>query len=265
MDSGQGGWRTWLARLFGAQGDAVPPRLRKPRVRARGKTIELQFARGVSQSQMVVRDPHRLLIDYTRTMLGALVFAPKPRLIGILGLGGGSQAKYCYRHLPEARIEVVENNPHVIALRRRFHVPDDDARFQVYLDDGAHFLHERPGRYDLLLIDGYDETGIPAVLSTQAFYDDCRACLAPGGAMAINLYCDAAAAHVERIQRAFGPAHVLVIDEPRQSNRVAFAWAGDAAGDVDGEGDDLALTPAAQRDLAGVFTTLRRALASRRG
>ena len=259
MRSKASGWLSWLATVFGAHREALPPHLRKPRVRIRGNTTELQFARGVSQSQMVTGDPHKLLIDYTRTMLGALVFVPAPRLVGMLGLGGGSQAKYCYRHLQQARIEVVENNPHVVALRRRFRIPDDDARFQVYLDEGARFLHERPGRYDLLLVDGYDETGIPAALSTQAFYDDCRACLAPRGALAINLYCAEPAAHVTKLQLAFGEARVLVIDEPRQSNRVAFAWIGDTP-----QAGDAALSLAAQRDLAGVFATVHRAMDSRR-
>jgi spermidine synthase len=258
MESTGTGWRAWLAAWLGAWRTDVPPHLRKPMIRRRGGTMELQFARGVSQSQMVVGDPHRLLIDYTRTMLGALLFAPRPRSIGIVGLGGGSQAKYCYRHLPGSRIDVVENNPHVLALRRRFQVPDDDARFQVVLDDGARFLHERHGRYDLLLVDGYDETGIPAALSSQAFYDDCRAALADGGALATNLYCPDAAAHVERLQRAFGEPNVLVIEEPRQSNRVAFAWTGPAA-----DAAESTLSAMAQHDLAPVFATVREALAAR--
>jgi spermidine synthase len=206
---------------------------------------------------MVKHDPDRLLIDYTRTMLGALVLVPRPRNIGMVGLGGGSQAKYCYRHLPEARIEVVENNPHVLALRRKFHVPDDDARFHVVLDDGARFLQGRRGQFDLLLVDGYDETGIPDVLSTQAFYDDCRASLAEGGAAAFNLYCADAAVHVERLRNAFGGENILVIEELRQSNRVAIAWAGPAS-----EPAEMSLSSAAQHDLARVFANVRERLAA---
>jgi spermidine synthase len=253
------GWREWLAALFRAPGtdEAVPPHLRRPTVRRRGTTTELQFVRGVSQSQMVTRDPNRLLIDYTRTMLGALILVPQPRIIGMIGLGGGSQAKYCYQHLPEARIEVVENNPHVLALRRKFRVPDDDARFHVFLDDGARFLKERRGRFDLLQVDGYDETGIPSVLSTQDFYDDCRAALAEGGAAAINLYCADASVHIERLRNAFGDEHVLVIEELRQSNRVAIAWTGQVS-----ESIEMSLSSAAQRDLARVFANVRERFAA---
>jgi spermidine synthase len=262
MDSPPTGWRAWLANLLRARHrrDEVPPHLRKPLVRRRGHTIELQFAHGVSQSQMVTRDPDRLLIDYTRTMLGAFVLVPQPARIGLVGLGGGSQAKYCHRHLAGTRIDVVENNPHVLALRRRFHIPDDDARFHVYLDDGARFLRERPGEYDLLLVDGYDETGIPEALSTQAFYDGCRASLDEGGAMAVNLYCSDFATHVERLRCAFGAGNVVVIEELRQSNRVAIAWVGSGFPcDQDG-----ALSEFAQRDLAQVFAVVRTAIAEMR-
>ncbi|HEV8695694.1 MAG TPA: transferase [Lysobacter sp.] len=171
----------------------------------------------------------------------------------MIGLGGGSQAKFCYRHLPEARIEVVENNPHVLALRGKFRIPDDDARFRVILDDGALFLRGRRRHYDLLLVDGYDETGIPEVLSSQQFYDDCRAALTENGAMAINLYCDDAQRHIERLRRSFGARRVLVVEEPRQSNRVALAWVGTPAP----EGAPMALSPTAQCELALEFARLR--------
>lgn len=237
----------WLHRPAGARDEPM----HRPFIRRRWNTTELQFVRGVSQSRMLTFAPDRLLIDYTRTMLGALVLVPQPRSIGMVGLGGGSQAKFCYRHLPQARIEVAENSPQVLALRRRFRIPDDDARLRILLDDGARFLQERPGRYDLLLVDGYDETGIPASLSSQRFYDDCRAALAEGGAMAINLYCVDARRHLDKLRRSFGEDRVLLLEELRQSNRVAMAWVGTPARDR-----RMALSPAAQRDLAPVFARM---------
>jgi spermidine synthase len=252
----QTGWRGWVVALFGRLwrdgNESVPPHLRKPFIRRRWRTTELQFAHGVSQSRMLTLDPDKLLIDYTRTMLGALVLVPRPRIIGMIGLGGGSQAKFCYRHLPEAQIEIVENNPHVLALRGKFRVPDDDARFRVILDDGANFLRMRKRHFDLLLVDGYDETGIPPALSSQQFYDDCRASLTDRGAMAVNLYCDDAQNHIERLRRSFGARHVLIVEEPRQSNRVALAWVGTPASAA-----SMALSPVAQRELAFEFARLR--------
>ncbi|MEN5116877.1 transferase [Luteimonas sp. TWI662] len=213
-------WARWLAHW---RGRSAPKR---PYVRRHDGFTSLQFVRRQTQSRMVSGDPDRLLVDYTRTMFAALLWQPAPAVLGMVGLGGGSQAKFAYRHLPDTRIEVVENNPHVVALRAEFGVPADDARLEVVIDDGAQFVASRRARFDLLLVDGYDEHGIPAALSSQAFYDDCRDALVADGVLACNLYVRDPDTHVARLQQAFGQAQVLVVDEPKMSNRVAFAWRG---------------------------------------
>ena len=60
------------------------------------------YVERVTQSRMRAGAPDELVVDYTRTMLGALLLHPAPRRIGMVGLGGGSQAKFCLRHLPQA-------------------------------------------------------------------------------------------------------------------------------------------------------------------
>jgi len=193
------------------------------------RTRELRFAEGTAQSRMSRWAPDRLVVDYTRTMLGALARVPAPRRIAMVGLGGGSQAKFLHRHLPSAMLEAIEINPAVIALRRRFRIPDDDARFRVVQADAAEWLKGQGASIDLLLVDGYDPSGIPSTLSTQRFYNDCRASLRPGGMAAFNLYDTAHAEHRHRLDVAFGAANVVVLEEARQSNRVAFAWVGPLA------------------------------------
>ena len=256
-------WPAWQpdASIEGGRTEATRP----PTVRRGWRYTELQFAGGVSQSRMRTFRPDHLLIDYTRTMMAALLFRPRPRRLGMVGLGGGSQAKFCHRHLPETRVEVAENNPQVVALRRMFRIPRDDARLQVFLADGAGFLRERRGRFDILLVDGYDETGIPAALSSQRFYDDCRDALAEGGVLASNLYATDFAAHVEKLQRSFGRKRVWVLEEKRQSNRVAFAWTGDPfpGGTLDLPAIVATMPPGAARELADVFASVATAWRSR--
>src|SRR5690554_6057428 len=250
-----------LAQMLGVVRDADGKRLVKPFVRRYDRYTSLQFSRKQTQSRMLTAEPDVLLIDYTRTMMAALLLRPDPECIGMVGLGGGSQAKFCHRHLPRARIEVVENNPGVIALRRKFAIPDDDERLQVHLGDGAQFLQARRGRYDLLLVDGYDEHGIPAALSTQRFYDDCRDALVPGGVLAGNLYATDFRDHVRKLQRSFGRERVRVLEEARQSNRVVFAWKDDPFPDgrIELPAIVARMPPAAGRELADVFARVARA------
>jgi spermidine synthase len=171
-------------------------------------------------------DPTALELDYTRTMMGFLLIEANPASLLMIGLGGGSLPKYCHKHLPAADITVVEINPHVIALRDAFFVPPDGERFRVVQGDGAQFVAAPPQRYDVLMVDGFSYDGQPPALGTTAFYSACRAALAPGGVMVVNLHAEApdCAQLRERIARAFdGQLHVVRSEDG--GNCVVFAGA----------------------------------------
>ena len=191
----------------------------------RGKALHFSICE--IQSRMNIEDPDALDLEYTRTMMGVLLFNAQPDSIAMIGLGGGSLAKFCYRYLPKSRIQVVEINPHVIALRDEFHVPADDERFSILRGDGAHFVRYRPNRFELLFVDGFDSDGLPARLSSQRFYDDCRNTLQPDGIMVANLHYGHRhyGIHLERIHRSFNDA-VLVVDDGERNNSIVFACRG---------------------------------------
>ncbi len=188
----------------------------------------LLFTIGETQSSMQLNDPQALDLEYTRTMMGFLMLLPEPRSIGMVGLGGGSLAKFCHRYLPHAQVQVMEINPHVIALREEFHVPDNDDRFQVVCANGALFIRNRQAAYDVLLVDGYDVHGLPGELTSQRFYDDCYAALVADGVVVANLQYGHPdyQAHLDRIQQAF-QGRILVVDDDELSNSIVFACKGE--------------------------------------
>ena len=176
------------------------------------------------QSRMSVERPNELQFEYTRLMMGAWLFQPQPQRILMVGLGGGSLAKFCYQHLPLANITVLEINPHVIALRQSFFIPDDDARFQVLPMDAAIFMRQTEQTFDLVLVDGFDQNGMPEQLCSPQFYADCRRVLTSGGVAVFNLhrfhaYRDV---YVDRIETAFDGA-LWVVNAPGTTNCVVFA------------------------------------------
>ena len=83
----------------------------------------MHFTNEATQSAMLLSDPNALISQYTRKMMAFLLFNPNPQRIVMIGLGGGSLAKFCYRHLPRSHITVVEINEDVIALREEFCIP----------------------------------------------------------------------------------------------------------------------------------------------
>ena len=198
-----------------------------PFVREALTSKTLHFSLDEVQSRMRIAHPDALDLRYTRTMMGFLLFGPLPRDIAMVGLGGGSLAKFCHRHLPQARIDVVELNPHVIALRDEFRVPPDGRRFRVIEADAAAFVRDTGRRYDVLLLDAFGPRGLPRHLSTQRYYDDCADVLKAGGLLVANLHSAARDldACVDRIARSCGGG-ALLVEESDVRNTIVFARRG---------------------------------------
>ena len=181
------------------------------------------------QSAMRLDDPWALELDYTRCMMAFLLFHAAPRRALMIGLGGGSLAKYFHRRLPGLRTHVLEYDERVIATARAlFHVPADDARLRVEHGDGVAAL--APECCDLLVVDGYEDETTPSALVSQAFFDAAWCALEEPGALVINFMDDDRELdrHLQRLERAFGGA-VLAFKALRDPNIVVLALKGGPA------------------------------------
>ena len=229
--------------------------------------LALHFSIHEVQSYMRADDPDALALSYTRLMMGFLLWEPQPQRIGLIGLGGGSLVKFCHRHLGASRLEVVEIHPEVIALRDDFELPADDDRLTIRQADGVAWVRKQREAFDVLLVDGYDESGLPSALATRRFYNDCRSALRPGGWLVANLFGDHPqhAQHLERLRLAFDQAVLTVPDLESGVNRAVFAGGGDALHQPLAE-DALAppgMAPEAWDSLAAEMAALRSAHAQR--
>jgi spermidine synthase len=152
----------------------------------------LHFGTPHRQSAMALADPHRLELAYTRAMLAALPFlSDEPRRVLLVGLGGGSLAKFLWRYLPQCRIDAVERRDAVARIAQGWFGLPADERLTVRIADGADYVVEaarRDDAYDLILLDAYDGVGMAAAMLNPAFLDRCAALLSPGGACAANLW-----------------------------------------------------------------------------
>jgi spermidine synthase len=154
---------------------------------------------------MHLEDPDALSLDYTRKMMTFLLFKRAPARILLLGLGGGSLAKFCYRRLPRAALTAVEVNPHVIALRDAFLIPRDDGRFRVICADGAAYVSRLAQSKDVILADACDHEGIAPELDAIEFYRAVLSCLSRDGVFVANM-CgnrNSCAAHLLKIRAVF--------------------------------------------------------------
>jgi spermidine synthase len=174
---------------------------------------------------MRIDEPVALQMFYTRAMMSFLLFHTHPRALLLLGLGGGSLAKYCHVHLPEARIVVVESNADVLALRNEFAVPRDDDRFHVVEGDAGAFVFACRDRYDVVLMDAFDHRGLAPGLGTREFYEALRSLLRPDGILVANVAGTGAqrSDHIEGMRNVWDE-NMLVLSVEEDDNDVVFAF-----------------------------------------
>ncbi|MFN3914490.1 MAG: fused MFS/spermidine synthase [Aquabacterium sp.] len=234
-----------------------------PRLHQNSQTVTLSFEGTLIQSCMRLADPDELVLDYTRTMMGALLLNPHPRQILMIGLGGGSMVKYLHRHVPQAHLTVVEISQEVIDLRDAFHVPRDDDRLSTVCDDGARFMSHPPRRYDLILVDGFTGNGIAEALCSSGFYRNCRKALSPDGLLVANVQADTEQTRQisRRLSKAFEGSMMSVLSD-EGGNDIVTAGARHVFEhcriDFDGHWARLPLTH--QTTLAVASTRIERAL-----
>ena len=178
------------------------------------------------QSAMRIARPNDLEVVYTRSMMAFLLFKPQPRHVLMLGLGGGSLAKFVYHYRPQSRVTAVEVNPQVVAIARQyFLLPPDDARLEVVVGDAAEYVRLPRVNADVVVVDGYDAESQVAALATLPFYRDCARVLGEDGILVVNLwggdrnYSEC----VARISAAFGQ-RVLCLPAGKPGNIAVFAF-----------------------------------------
>jgi spermidine synthase len=189
----------------------------------------LHFGSDWVQGAMRIARPWNLELEYTREMMASLLLRDAPRKVLLIGLGAASLTRFLYRNYPHAHLTVVEIEPAVVAAARQFFkLPEDPKRLHLVIGDGAEYIMNSNKKFDLILVDGFDEKARTGALETLPFYQACRACLSRDGMMAVNMLTRSRGfkATAARIAEAFDD-RALVFPSCESGNAVALATAGD--------------------------------------
>lgn len=197
----------------------------KPFVVDDGEVRYLYFNVRLMQSAMRIKAPHDLELRYTQQMMACLLFCPRPRRLLLIGLGGGSLVKFCYRRLPATRITAVELDPNVIAWRNAFSLPADDERLRIVCGDGRAYLEQTTKGIDLLLLDAFDGFGMAPGFANRDFFATAHARLAAKGILVINLAGEREtyAGLISEAESVFDQ-QVIVMPVPEDGNHILFAF-----------------------------------------
>jgi spermidine synthase len=149
----------------------------------------LHFGSEPKQSSMLLRDPLYLALTYTRAMAATLLFNTAPKRILLLGLGGGSLAKFLLHYLPDCHIDAVEMRQRVVDVAHSHFKLPDEPRLHVHIGDAGSFVrHGGQEPYDLILIDAFLGDGIARTVCGISFFETCRQFMSENGIFGMNLW-----------------------------------------------------------------------------
>ena len=193
----------------------------------------LHFGSSWVQGAMRIARPWNLELEYTREMMASLLLRDEPRWprrVLLIGLGAASLTKFLYRYRPLSHLTIVEIEPAVVAAAKHFFkLPEDDKRIHMVIGDGAEYILSTDKKFDLILVDGFNEHAHPGQLNSLPFYQACRSRLSEQGVIAVNLLalCKGVLGGFAHIHSAFDE-RALMFPSCESGNTIAFACDGDA-------------------------------------
>ncbi len=103
----------------------------------------------------------------------------------ILGMGTGTYATQCRRYFGDMKIEGVEIDERITDLAREYFALPEDVKVTTY--DGRAFLNVIDRRYDVIMVDAYQDITIPFQMSSVEFFTLVKEHLKEDGVMVVNM------------------------------------------------------------------------------
>ena len=175
------------------------------------------------QTCMDRNNPQRLVFDYAKMTLSALLLKPDPKRILIIGLGGGTLPMALRDILPSTVIDTVEIDEAVVRMAKRFFAFAEDDQNRVYVQDARVFGKRaalRGEQYDLIILDAFDGEYIPEHLMTIEFLGEMRDLLSDDGVLVANTFASSKLYDYESATYAEAFGGFLNFRLPTSGNRV---------------------------------------------
>lgn len=103
----------------------------------------------------------------------------------ILGMGTGTFATQCRRYFDNMQIEGVEIDGRITKLAEKYFRLPEDVKVTTY--DGRAFLNAVDSKYDVIMVDAYQDITIPFQMSSLEFFTMVKEHLKDGGVMVVNM------------------------------------------------------------------------------
>lgn len=105
-----------------------------------------------------------------------------------IGAGAFGMPEEVSRVVPGSHVDVVEIDPAVISVGRRFFKLDEHPNVHAHASDARRYLRASEGNYDLIFGDAYSgRQHIPSHLVTREFFEEVKSSLSPNGVFLMNV------------------------------------------------------------------------------
>ena len=149
----------------------------------------MYFGTSSRQSCMLHVNPDFLTLLYTQAMMISLLFIDKPKSVLMIGLGGGSLAKFLLSHYPECTIDVIEYREKVVKVAHGYFRLPETPRLNIHIADATNKIKEiEKNKYDLILLDAFDKSSVSPSTTKPGFIVSCKDRLNNNGVFVINLW-----------------------------------------------------------------------------
>ena len=103
----------------------------------------------------------------------------------ILGMGTGTYATQCRKYFGDMSIEGVEIDKKITDLSRKYFSLPEDVKVTTY--DGRAYLNAVDQKYDVIMVDAYQDITIPFQMSSTEFFTMVKEHLTENGVMVVNM------------------------------------------------------------------------------
>lgn len=174
-------------------------------------------------TRAALRDPRESGWHYVDLFHLAAALAKQRRRALFIGCGGAVALRQFASVYPGIAIDVVERDPAVIELARRWFDLDTIPGTTVHIEDGAVFVaRAAAGSWDVVVVDAYGAAAFDSPFATPEFFSNLRRAIDPGGAAALNVIGTLGARGpvrdvAQRALREFASIRLLPVVTPEES------------------------------------------------
>ncbi len=129
--------------------------------------------------------------EYTDYFHLPILLNPRIRNVLCVGLGGGTGPKSFLDTYGNVKIQVVEIDPKVVEVAKKYFSLPTDPRLKIAVADGRTYMQRTGGKYGAIIMDAYasgpNGAYLPYHLATKEFFDIAYDKLHDGGSLLYNI------------------------------------------------------------------------------